>query len=107
MYRHYYTNTQAIIYVIDSNDRDRIKESIDEMKRFVLNEEELKDCVLVLLANKQDLEKAMTIDEIKANLKEQIESKRGRDIEIFGCVATTGKGLNEAFEYLFNKLQSN
>ena len=106
MYRHYYANTQAIIYVIDSNDRERINESIEEMKRFVLNEEELKDCVVMVLANKQDLSNAMKIDEIKVNLKEQIESKERRDIEIFGCVATTGKGLNEAFEYLFNKLQS-
>jgi ADP-ribosylation factor protein 1 len=103
LFRHYYANTQALIYVIDSNDRDRINEAVDEMKRFVLYEDELKNCVIVVLANKQDLSNAMTVNEIRKNLN-QIESNR--DIEVFGTVATTGNGLDEAFEYLFNKLQS-
>ena len=29
LWRHYYTNTNAVIYVIDSNDRDRISEAKD------------------------------------------------------------------------------
>ncbi len=102
MYRHYYENTQALLFVIDSNDRDRIDEALDELKKYVINEDQLKDCVIAVLANKQDIEKAMSVQEIKTKLT-QIESRR--DIEVFGTVATTGEGLEEAFEYLFNKLQ--
>merc|ERR1719449_498061 len=31
LWRHYYQNTQGIIFVVDSNDRDRIGEARDEL----------------------------------------------------------------------------
>ena len=40
LWRHFYQNTQFLIFVIDSNDRDRIGEAKDEMMR-MLNEDEL------------------------------------------------------------------
>merc|ERR1711982_145361 len=43
--RHYYQNTQGIIFVVDSNDRDRIEDAKEEMHR-MLNEDELRDAVL-------------------------------------------------------------
>merc|ERR1712076_326698 len=33
LWRHYYTNTQGLIYVVDSNDRDRIEENREELHR--------------------------------------------------------------------------
>ena len=44
--------------MIDSNDRDRINEAQDELNR-MLGEDELKDAVLLVFANKQDLPNAM------------------------------------------------
>ncbi|KAG5459945.1 MAG: P-loop containing nucleoside triphosphate hydrolase protein, partial [Olpidium bornovanus] len=38
-------NTQGIIFVVDSNDRDRVSEARDELQR-MLNEDELRDAVL-------------------------------------------------------------
>jgi ADP-ribosylation factor 1/2 len=52
LWRHYYQNTQAVIFVIDSNDRERISEASDELARF-LREDELKDATLLVFANKQ------------------------------------------------------
>jgi ADP-ribosylation factor protein 1 len=52
LWRHYYLNTQALIFVVDCNDRDRVKEARDELHR-MLNEDELKDAVLLVFANKQ------------------------------------------------------
>merc|ERR1712224_260620 len=31
LWRHYYTNTQGLIYVVDSNDRERIEENREEL----------------------------------------------------------------------------
>merc|ERR1719243_265591 len=59
-WRCYYTNTDAIIYVVDSADRDRVGISKQELVS-MLEEEELKDAVLVVLANKQDIEGAMSV----------------------------------------------
>lgn len=64
LFRHYYQNTQALIFVLDSNDRDRIKEAAEELLR-PLREDELTDVSVLILANKQDLPNAMTLEEIK------------------------------------------
>jgi signal recognition particle receptor subunit beta len=49
--------------VVDSNDRDRVVEARDELHR-MLNEDELRDAVLLVFANKQDLPYAMNAAEI-------------------------------------------
>eukprot|EP00887_Chlorella_sp_A99_P006105 scaffold22.g6105.t1 len=53
-WRCYYPNTQAIIYVVDSCDADRLPTSREEFQA-ILEEEELKDAPLLIYANKQGL----------------------------------------------------
>eukprot|EP01083_Nonionella_stella_P116475 346112_1 len=67
LWRHYYTNTQGLIFVVDSNDRDRIDAARDELHR-MLNEDELRDSVLLVFANKQDLPNAMSAAEMTDKL---------------------------------------
>jgi len=59
LWRHYFQNTQGLIFVVDSNDRDRAAEARDELHR-MLNEDELRDAVLLVFANKQVLRIAPT-----------------------------------------------
>ena len=40
--------------MVDSNDRDRVVEAREELQR-MLNEDELRDALLLVFANKQDL----------------------------------------------------
>ena len=47
LWRLYIPNTQAVIFVVDSNDRDRIGEAREELAR-MLNEDELRDAVLLV-----------------------------------------------------------
>ncbi len=51
------TNTDAINYVVDSAERDRVGISKQKLVS-MLKEEELKDAVLVVIANKHDIEGA-------------------------------------------------
>ncbi|KAK2499025.1 hypothetical protein MC885_014054 [Smutsia gigantea] len=51
--------TSAVIYAVDHCDRDRIGISKSELVA-MLEEEELRKAILVVLANKQDMEQAMT-----------------------------------------------
>jgi hypothetical protein len=51
-WRCYYPNTQAIIYVVDSSDVERIGISKEEFHA-ILDEEELKDALILVYANKQ------------------------------------------------------
>ena len=51
LWRHYYQNTQGLIFVVDSNDRERIDDAKEELHKMV-NDEELKDAVVLVYANK-------------------------------------------------------
>ena len=52
LWRHYFQNTQGLIFVIDSNDRERVNEAREELQR-MLSEDELRDATLLIFANKQ------------------------------------------------------
>ena len=54
LWRHYYTGTQGLIFVVDSQDRDRIDEARQELHR-IISDREMRDCLLLVFANKQDL----------------------------------------------------
>merc|ERR1711939_928636 len=58
LWRYYYANTQGLIFVVDSNDRDRIEDAREELTK-MLGEDEMRDAVLLVLANKQDLPNSM------------------------------------------------
>lgn len=62
-----------------------------------LQEEELKGAVLVVLANKQDIEGAMTPAEVANALG--LSSIKNRKYQIFKTSATKGVGLDEAMEW--------
>lgn len=92
LWRHYFQNTQGLIFVVDSNDRDRIGEARDELHR-MLNEDELRDAALLIFANKQDLPNAMTVSEISDKLN--LHSVRNRQWNIQATCATNAEGLYE------------
>ena len=52
LWRHYYMNTHALIFVVDCNDKDRVDEARQELTQ-MLHDEEMKDAVLLVFANKQ------------------------------------------------------
>ena len=55
LWRHYYTGTQALIFVVDCADRDRIQESRQELHKIV-NDSEMRDVIILIFANKQDVQ---------------------------------------------------
>lgn len=102
LWRHYFQNTQGIIFVVDSNDRDRVDEARDELQR-MLNEDELRDAQLLVFANKQDLPNAMNAAEITDTLR--LHSLKQRSWFIQSTCATSGDGLYEGLEWLSNSLR--
>lgn len=52
--------TQGLIFVIDSNDRTRIDEARQELHRIILDRE-MKEALLLVFANKQDIPGGMTV----------------------------------------------
>ncbi|KAH8655274.1 ADP-ribosylation factor [Xylariales sp. PMI_506] len=97
MRRHFYRNLQAIIWVMDSADIERVEEVREELHR-QLGEEFLRDPPLLLLANKHDLPNAMDEAEIKKCLR--LGEIKDRSWHIVPTCATSGAGLYEGFEWL-------
>ncbi|XP_036122635.1 ADP-ribosylation factor 4 isoform X1 [Molossus molossus] len=101
LWRHYFQNTQGLIFVVDSNDRERIQEGAEELQK-MLQEDELQDAVLLLFANKQDLPNAMAISEMTDKLG--LQSLRNRTWYVQATCATQGTGLYEGLDWLSNEL---
>ena len=96
LWRHYYANTQGLIFVVDSSDRDRIEIAKEELQGMLV-EEELKDAVLLVFANKQDLG-VMSVAEVTEKLG--LHTLKNRDWHIQGTCAMTGDGLYDGLDWL-------
>ena len=103
LWRHYYQNTQAVIFVVDSNDRDRVEDAREELLRLI-QEEELRDAAVLVLANKQDLPNAMTATELRGKLG--LDQLRCRNWFLQSTCATTGDGLFEGLDWLSRTVSS-
>jgi len=108
LWRHYYQNTQGIIFVVDSNDKERCdsndssEHSAKEELHRMLAEDELRDAILLVFANKQDLPNAMSVAEVTERL--QLNTIRNRAWYIQATCATTGDGLYEGLDWLSSTL---
>lgn len=95
LFRHFYQGTDAIVFVIDSSDHERIEENYEEIKK-IMRETFLFNTIFLFFANKQDLPNAIKPEEIK---------KRLLDIKdhiwhVQGCSALTGEGIYEGLDWL-------
>ncbi|ESO91190.1 hypothetical protein LOTGIDRAFT_228722 [Lottia gigantea] len=102
LWRHYFQNTQGLIFVVDSNDRERINEAREELEK-MLSEDELRDAILIVFANKQDLPNAMPVSEITEKLGLNRLSSRKWYIQT--ACATQGTGLYEGLDWLSTALE--
>ncbi|NXL34061.1 ARL14 protein, partial [Glaucidium brasilianum] len=91
-------NTDGLLYVVDSSDKQRLEESKKEFE-LILKNEFLKSVPVVMLANKQDLPGALNAEEItrRFNMKKYCSD---RNWYVQPCCAITGEGLSEALQKL-------
>ncbi|XP_072310087.1 ADP-ribosylation factor 4 [Eucyclogobius newberryi] len=102
LWRHYFQNTQGLIFVVDSNDRERVTEAEEELTKMI-QEDELKDAAILIFANKQDLPNAMGVSELTDKLR--LHSRRDKTWHIQATCATQGTGLYEGLDWLSNELE--
>jgi len=87
-----------MIFVVDSNDRERISEASEELIRVSCECPE--ETIILILANKQDLSGAMSVEEISTKLNVNSSIPQNRVWRLFGCSAITGEGLQEALHWI-------
>ncbi len=98
----YYPNTNGIIFVVDSTDVERLEIAKKELFA-LLAEEELKDAVLLVFANKQDLQGALS----EADISDAMGLSGIKDHSWFICktCATKGQGLKEGLDWLAQQIK--
>ncbi|MGH0162248.1 UNVERIFIED_CONTAM: hypothetical protein FKN15_047683 [Acipenser sinensis] len=92
----------TVVFVIDSSHRDRLMESHSELAK-LLTEKELRDALLLIFANKQDVAGALSVEEI-TELLSLHKLCCGRSWHIQGCDARSGMGLHEGLDWLSRQL---
>lgn len=103
LWRHYFSGTQGLIFVIDSNDRARIDEARQELHR-IINDREMKESLLLVFANKQDVAGAMKPQEVTDALK--LSQLKDKIWFVVPSCAVTGEGLLEGLAWLSNNVKS-
>ncbi|CAL8077061.1 unnamed protein product [Calicophoron daubneyi] len=104
LWRHYYTGSQGLIFVVDSADRDRIDEARQELHK-IANDHEMQDAIILIFANKQDIPNAMPPHEIRERLM-LTKLRQDRMWFVQPSVATTGDGLCDGLMWLNTNCRS-
>jgi small GTP-binding protein len=105
LWRHYFSNVNGLLYVVDSSDLERVRESADELHS-VLEDEQMSGVPLIVIANKQDLPGAMKVTELVERLRlGNIPTYRNK-WHVQGACAVTGEGIYESMEQLVTMIKN-
>ena len=99
LWKHYLSNNDAIIFVVDSTDRERMGEAREELWALLALDETPRDTALLVLANKQDLPSAASAAELTDRL-DLYKLRDGRKWYVQAAVATSGEGLYDGLSWL-------
>lgn len=102
LWHHYYENNDAVIYVVDSSDRDRFDEAKEELWD-MFNDDRLRNSSLLVLANKQDMPHAASASEITGAL--DLNKMTNKEWYVQTTCATSGEGLVDGLEWLARKVK--
>jgi small GTP-binding protein len=97
----YYLNTDGVIFVIDSNDKENYEESKNQFYK-ILQNDTLKNAVILIFANKQDLLTSKKVNEIIEIY--ELDSIKNHIWHIQPCSANTGEGLLTGIKWLSDQL---
>ncbi|MQM17501.1 hypothetical protein Taro_050473, partial [Colocasia esculenta] len=103
-WRNYFEKTDGLVWVVDSSDIRRLDDCKMELCN-LLKEERLSGASLLIFANKQDIQGALSPAEIAKVLNLDAMEKT-RHWRIVGCSAYTGEGLLGGFDWLVQDIAS-
>ncbi|KAE8664116.1 ADP-ribosylation factor [Hibiscus syriacus] len=102
LWRLYFNNTDGLIYVVDSLDRERIGKAKHEFQT-IINDPFMLNSVILVFANKQDMKGAMSPMEVCEGLG--LFDLKNRKWHIQGTCAHRGDGLYEGLDWLAGTLK--
>lgn len=103
LWRHYFTGTQGLIFVVDANDRERLPEAREELHKIAMDRE-MRDAVILIFSNKMDLPNALSPAEVTDQLA--LHKLKNRNWYVQPSCAVTGDGLIAGLTWLSSAFKS-
>lgn len=100
LWNQYTRSSDGIIFVVDSEDKERLEEAKLELIR-LLKAPDNQKLPLLVIANKQDLQHSLSLHEIETLLGLR-DLHPGQMWYIIGACAITGEGLTEAMDAMYD-----
>ncbi len=98
LWHHYFSGSRAIVFVVNSSDRERMEEVREELWS-VMTHEELLHVPVLVYANKQDMPRALKPAAVAEALA-MPRLPRDRLWHVQGCTAVSGDGLFGGLDWL-------
>jgi len=102
----YYVDAHAVVFVVDSTDTGRIEECRDQLEDIV-SRDVLEGTPVLMLANKQDRDESMEVEDIKEIFNKIAQKMDARDSRVLPVCALDGTGVAEAAEWLVSRMARN
>ncbi|KAK9470715.1 ADP-ribosylation factor family-domain-containing protein [Dipodascopsis tothii] len=106
LWKAYYTEAHAIVFIVDSTDRARIEECRDTL-RAIVSDQDTEGIPVLMLANKQDRDDSLEVEDIKEIFNRIAEHLSARDSRVLPISAIKGTGVAEAADWLTSRLARN
>ena len=97
LWRHYFQNTDGLIFVVDSQDRDRLGRAAAEF-RSIVEDPFMRNASVLVFANKQDMRGCLTPAEVVQGLG--LSELKQRKWHVQSAIAIRGEGLYEGLDWL-------
>ena len=106
IWKHYYLNAQAIIFVIDLSDKERIQSAKQELDK-LLTEPILASCPILIFGNKQDLSCALTSEELSDAIKYNKIARKNKLIQLCSALKKNGiwEGIDRLLAFILSETQ--
>lgn len=106
LWEEYFTSCHAIIFIVDSTDRARIEECKNSLVK-IINDDSIESIPILMLANKQDCEDHLEVEDIKEIFNIIAEHLSARDSRVLPISAIKGDGVEQSVEWLLTRLIRN
>lgn len=117
-WRNYFECTDGLVWVVDSADKRRLQDCMNELHSLLLEEvllickknesyykyylQRLAGATLLIFANKQDLPGALGIEQLKETL--ELDKIKTHHWKIVSCSAVTGENLLDGIDWLVSDI---
>ncbi|XP_023332242.1 ADP-ribosylation factor 2 [Eurytemora carolleeae] len=102
LWYNYYEEVEAVVYVVDSSDKNRMEES-KLLLESILRHELLYNCTLLVLNNKDDRLGTCSNEEVASQLG--LNQFNDRDLTIQSTCALRGEGVWEGLDWLAKNIK--